>query len=93
MASINKRPSMGINKSRNSFDMSQRQCFTSAPGQCLPVYYDLLNPGDTVKIDSALLTRTLTLSSNPMTRVSEHIDYFLYLIVVFGLILINGFRL
>lgn len=76
MASINKRPSMGIKKSRNSFDMSQRQCFTSAPGQCLPVYYDLLNPGDTVKIDSALLTRTQTLSSNPMTRVTEHIDYF-----------------
>lgn len=74
--SINKRPIQKISKSRNGFDMSQRQLFTSAVGQCLPVYYDLLQPGDSVNIDSALLSRTQTLSSNPMTRVSEHIDYF-----------------
>lgn len=74
--SINEKPIQRIKKSRNDFDMSQRQLFTSSVGQCIPCYYDLLNPGDTVKIDSALLTRTQTLSSNPMTRVQEHIDYF-----------------
>lgn len=56
--------------------MSQRQLFTSSVGQCIPVYYDLLSPNDKVHIESALLTRTQTLSSNPMTRVQEHIDYF-----------------
>ena len=74
--SIFKRPKQEVKKQRNAFDMSQRQLFTSSVGQCLPVYYDLLQPGDKINIDSALLTRTQTLSSNPMTRVTEHIDYF-----------------
>lgn len=73
---INSRPIQKIKKSRHDFDMSQRQLFTSSVGQCIPVYYDLLSPNDKVHIESALLTRTQTLSSNPMTRVQEHIDYF-----------------
>lgn len=56
--------------------MSQRQLFTSSVGQCLPVYYDKLNPGDTVHIDSSLFSRTQTLSSSALTRITEHIDYF-----------------
>ena len=76
MSTIDTRPKQTMSRSRNDFDMSQRVLFTSSVGQCLPVYYDLLSPNDKVQIDSALLTRTQTLKSNPMTRVQEHIDYF-----------------
>lgn len=76
MANILKRPSHAAKLGHNGFDMSKRILFTSSVGQLLPVYYDFLNPGDNISIDSSLFTRTQPMRSSAFTRVTEHIDYF-----------------
>lgn len=76
MSNVLKAPDIGGQRHRNSFDMSQRVLFTSSVGQLLPVYYDLLNPGDKVMLSSSILTRTQELASSAMTRIVEHVDFF-----------------
>lgn len=60
----------------NSHDMSQRVGFSSALGQLLPIYYDFLNPGDKITINSHLETRTLTLDSAVWGTLKDQVDYF-----------------
>lgn len=76
MANILENPSHRANLGRNGFDMSQRHPFTSSVGHLLPVYYDLLNPGDKIKIGANLFTRTQPLNSSALVRLTEHIEYF-----------------
>lgn len=60
----------------SGFDMSHLLKFSSTVGEILPVYYDLLQPGDKVSCKSILKTRTGTLSAAAMCHIEEHIDWF-----------------
>lgn len=71
-----KNPVYKNNEGYDSFDMSQRVSFSSSVGQLLPVYYDLLSPGDKITINDQMTTRTLTLKSAVMTDLVDVIDYF-----------------
>lgn len=57
-------------------EFSQRSAFSSSVGQLLPIYYDLLLPGDKVTINDQMTTRTLTLKSAVMCDLTDVIDYF-----------------
>jgi len=60
----------------NGFNMSQRVKFTSTTGELLPVYFDLLQPGDKVTISSEMRTRTLPIESPAMMELTESCDWF-----------------
>lgn len=76
MANIFKNPSHKAQLGYNGFDMSHLLQFSSSTGHLLPVYYDLLNPGDKVTCQTTLKTRTLELASAAMAKVTEHIEWF-----------------
>lgn len=71
-----KRPDHVAQLGRNVFDMSQTIGFTSSVGQLLPVYYDVLNPGDKISIKSMFVTKTQPMQSDNFAKVTENVDYF-----------------
>ena len=76
MANINSNPTAKANLSYHDFPMHQHLEFTSPPAQLLPVYYDLLDPGDKIHGDLYLKTRTQPLESSAMARLKEHVQWF-----------------
>ena len=60
----------------NHFDQSYRNLFTAKPGELLPVYFNLLNPGDSIKIDASHFTRTAPLQTAAFTRLRENVQFF-----------------
>lgn len=76
MSSIFKKPDYRAANGYNGFDMSQRVDFSSGTGMLLPVYYDLLQPGDKITIHADMFTRTMDMASAAFARITEHIDYF-----------------
>lgn len=76
MANILKQPKHNDASSYNGFDMSKYLKFSSSVGQLLPVYYDILNPGDKITAKSTLKTRTMVLDAAAMVQIEEHIDWF-----------------
>ena len=73
---INKNLNHVAKLGRSSFDMSKDVKFTSSVGHLLPVYWDILNPGDKVKIGASIFTRTKPLASPAFVSIEEHVDYF-----------------
>lgn len=76
MANINQNPNFSSAKGYNGFDMSQDVSFTSAVGQLIPCYYDILNPGDKVDLKSIFVSRTLELDSSANQEITDVVDYF-----------------
>ena len=76
MANIKKTPSHKANLSLTGFDMSQRVLMTSSVGQLIPCYYDYLSPGEKVKGNCSIFTRTQPLQSTAFARMTEHVDFF-----------------
>lgn len=76
MANILKNPTHQANLSKNGFDMSMIRKFTSSVGQLLPVYYDILNPGDHVKYGTEMFTRTQPIKTPALMQITEHVDWF-----------------
>lgn len=74
--SINDNPSFRAANSYRDFDMSQHLCFTSSVAQLLPVYYDVLNPGDKVRASVLMKTRTKPLKSPAFTKIMEHCEWY-----------------
>lgn len=60
----------------NHFDQSHRSLFTAKCGELLPVYFNILNPGDEIKIDASSFTRTQPLQQAAFTRLRENIQFF-----------------
>lgn len=60
----------------NGFDMSKTLKFSSSVGHILPVYYDILNPGDKIDARTILKTRTMPLDAGAFTSIEENIDWF-----------------
>ena len=61
---------------RSGFDLSNRVCFTSKAGELLPVFWDLVYPGDSFKIKTQLFTRTQPLNTAAYTRIREYLDFY-----------------
>lgn len=76
MANLFKNPQHSANLGYNGFDMSKRVKFSSSVGQLLPVYYDLLQPGDKVDIKAEIKTRLMPMNSSAYANIEEHIDFF-----------------
>lgn len=61
---------------RSGFDLSNRVCFTSKSGELLPVFWDIVYPGDSFKIKTQLFTRTQPLNTAAYTRIREYLDFY-----------------
>lgn len=93
MASILKNPTSRANLPKHGHDVSKTRKFSATVGQLLPMYYDLLYPGDKVYISDEILTRTKDLDAAAMTVITQHIDYFFVpfeqIYSVFGSVITN----
>ena len=72
---------MGLHALKNSpkvnhFDQSYRHCFSAKSGEILPVYYNMLFPGDKIKVNASSLTKTTPLNTYAFTRLRENIQFF-----------------
>lgn len=76
MANINSNPTHVAKIGYNGFDMSHTLKFSSTVGELLPVFYDILQPGDKVSLKSTIKSRTLPLGSPAMVKIKEHIEWF-----------------
>lgn len=76
MNNLFKNPSHKAQIGYNGFPMDSLLKFTSTVGELLPVYYDILQPGDKVTCDYQLKTRTMELASAAMMSVTENVDWF-----------------
>ena len=74
--SVNQNPNARANIGYRDFDMSQHVEFTSTVAQLLPVYYDVLNPGDKIRASQYMKTRTQPLSSAAMAKITEYIEWY-----------------
>lgn len=60
----------------NGFDMSNLLKFSSTTGELLPVYYDVLYPGDKVTCSTELKTRLMPMEAAAMCSIREHLEWF-----------------
>lgn len=61
---------------RTGFDMSQSFAYTTSVGMILPVYQDILNPGEKVYLNGELFARTQPLVNSAMADVDVYLDWF-----------------
>ena len=76
MANFNSNPNHVAKIGYNGFDMGHSLKFSSTVGELLPVYYDILQPGDKVSLKSIIKTRTMPLESAAMVTIKEHVEWF-----------------
>lgn len=76
MANILKNPGFRDQQGYNGFPLRSSIQFSSALGQLLPIWWHPLDPGDKVKINTALVTRTQPVNSAAMIDIHEHLDWF-----------------
>lgn len=73
---IFKNPHSESAKGYSSFPMDNLANFTSIAGYLLPVYWDLLEPGDKVTCQTLLRTRTQPLTKPAMATCIERLEWF-----------------
>lgn len=61
---------------KHGFPMSETFDFTSSCGHLLPIYFDILNPGEKFRYGVDLFTRTQPLASPAMCDIDEYVDVF-----------------
>lgn len=76
MSKLNKSPQHVARLGRHSYQMQQHLSTSSPVGLLTPVYYDVLNPGEKVKIKDSVFTFTDAFNRYALNRFTEHIDYF-----------------
>lgn len=76
MPNVNQSPNHVARIGYNGFDMSQLLKFSSTVGELLPVYYDLLQPGDKVTLKTVMKTRTQPLETSAMMHLTERVEWF-----------------
>ena len=69
-------PSHTARLSYYDHDMSMIRKFSSSVGQLLPVYYDMLYPGDKVDFSTEMFSRFDVMSTPAMVQVTQHVDWF-----------------
>lgn len=76
MADINSSPKAKVQKGYNGFDMDYSLRFSASTGMLLPIFYDLLYPGDKVRVNEQLFMRTMDLESAAFANIKQSVDYF-----------------
>ena len=76
MNSLLKNPSHVAQIGYNGFNMEQIVDFTSSTGMLLPIYFDILNPGDKVKCNAFAKVRTQPLSAPAEFEARVRLDWF-----------------
>ena len=76
MQSVNQNPQFRANRKYYGHDLSQHVEFTSSVGHMLPVFYDVVNPGEKYNIQTYLKSRTQPLAANTFTKIDEYIEWF-----------------
>ena len=76
MQSVNQNPQFRANRKYYGHDLSQHIEFTSSVGHMLPVFYDVVNPGEKYNIQTYLKSRTQPLAANTFTKIDEYIEWF-----------------
>lgn len=76
MANIFQNPTHVAKLGYNGFDMGQKLKFSSTVGELLPVYYDILHPGDKVTCQIELKTRLMPIQSAAMAHLTQHVEWF-----------------
>lgn len=71
-----KNPSHVAQIGYNGFNMEQIVDFTSSTGMLLPIYFDILNPGDKVKCNAFAKIRTQPLSAPAEFEARVRLDWF-----------------
>ena len=61
---------------KHGFPLSEPFDFTSSCGHLLPIYFDILNPGEKFRYAVDLFTRTQPLASPAMCEIDEYVDVF-----------------
>ena len=61
---------------KTGHNLSHKFGFTAPPAYLLPVYHDILNPGETVNIGFNFDLRTMPLQQAAMTKLKVHTEYF-----------------
>lgn len=76
MANLLKKRSASSNPSYEGFDLSHKVDFTSSCGHMIPIYYDLLIPGDKISISCQMLSIIPELVSPSPIVIDEVMDYY-----------------
>lgn len=76
MEKILKNPTYTNKEGYNGLDLSHVVDFTSSVGQIVPVMWDFLQPGDKIRLQDSLLTRTSPLLSSAFCTIEENVRYF-----------------
>ena len=67
---------MSLKQSRNAFQMSYHENFSSPVGQIIPCHVQDICPGDYVKLNLKSLARTVPCNTAAFARMSEHVDFY-----------------
>lgn len=73
---LNSMPNYTARFPKESHDMSQSIAFTLATGMEVPVYYDVVHPGDSYHFRCKLFARLNPLVKPAMADIDFHLDYF-----------------
>lgn len=76
MEKLLKNPTYQNKSGYNGLDLSHVVDFTSSVGHIVPVMWDFLQPGDKVRLQDNLLTRTSPLLSSAFAKIEENVRYF-----------------
>ncbi len=76
MANIMSLKKLRNKPSRNGFDLSRKNVFSSKVGELLPVMCVECIPGDKFKINLKNFTRTMPVNTAAYTRIREYFDFF-----------------
>lgn len=61
---------------RSGHDLSHKLGFTATVNHLMPVFHDLLNPGETIDVGFDFNLRTMPLQQAAMTQLKVHTEYF-----------------
>lgn len=76
MNKVFKQPTYQNQQGYSGFPMDHWVNFTSVAGYLLPIYTDILSPGDKVKIDTLIRSNTQPLSKPAMATCIERVEWF-----------------
>ena len=76
MPNINRNPYYRAQLGRFGHDMKEHLEFSAICSQLLPISYDILSPGEKLRINDSTFIRTETLTSSAFVRLRYRLEYF-----------------
>lgn len=76
MSKNNRRPEYVAKLPKTDHNLSHKVKFSSSVGHLLPVFHHILNPGENLKVDLSLFTRTQPLVTAAMVDIQENVDFY-----------------